>query len=68
MSPFSELKEKFECVEYIGKVEKWVETSPLNQENFLIQISSWIPGGNTAKLQWLEHLWNHENIFETGVV
>ena len=22
----------------------------------------------TAILQWLEHLWNHENIFETGVV
>ena len=33
--------------------------------------------GNTAELQWLEHLWNHmfeigvvryENMFETGVV
>ena len=22
----------------------------------------------TAELQWLEHLWNHENIFETGEV
>ena len=22
----------------------------------------------TVELQWLEHLWNHENIFETGVV
>ena len=22
----------------------------------------------TAELQWLEHLWNHENMFETGVV
>ena len=21
-----------------------------------------------AELQWLEHLWNHENMFETGVV
>ena len=20
----------------------------------------------TVKLQWLEHLWNHKNIFETG--
>ena len=20
------------------------------------------------ELQWLEHLWNHENMFETGVV
>ena len=23
---------------------------------------------NTAELQWLEHLWNHENMFEIGVV
>ena len=22
----------------------------------------------TVELQWLEHTWNHENIFETGVV
>ena len=23
---------------------------------------------NTAKLQWLEHLWSHEMMFETGIV
>ena len=22
----------------------------------------------TVELQWLEHFWNHENMFETGVV
>ena len=22
----------------------------------------------TVGLEWLEHLWNHENIFETGVI
>ena len=22
---------------------------------------------NTEELQWLKHLWNHENMFETGV-
>ena len=22
----------------------------------------------TVKFQWLEHFWNHENVFETGVV
>ena len=22
----------------------------------------------TVELQWLEHLWNYENMFETGVV
>ena len=24
--------------------------------------------GSTVELQWLEHLWNHEDMFETGVV
>ena len=23
---------------------------------------------NTVELQWLEHLWEYENLFETGVV
>ena len=23
---------------------------------------------NTVEFQWLEHLWNHENMFETVVV
>ena len=23
---------------------------------------------NTVKLQWLEHLWDYENMFETGVL
>ena len=23
---------------------------------------------NTVELQWLERLWNHENMFETGVI
>ena len=23
---------------------------------------------DTVELQWLERLWNHENMFETGVV
>ena len=27
-----------------------------------------IPNVDTAELQWLEHIWNHENMFETGVV
>ena len=24
--------------------------------------------GYTVELQWLEHLWDYENLFETGVV
>ena len=31
-----------------------------------LQIMESIP--NTVELQWLEHLWDHENEFETGVV
>ena len=23
---------------------------------------------NIVELQWLEHLWNHKNMFETGIV
>ena len=23
---------------------------------------------HTVELKWLKHLWNHENMFETGVV
>ena len=23
---------------------------------------------STVEFQWLEHLWNHENMFETGIV
>ena len=26
------------------------------------------PLKHTVELQWLNHLWNHENMFETGVV
>ena len=29
---------------------------------FVMQFST------TVELQWLEHLWNHEDMFETGVV
>ena len=26
------------------------------------------PCTNTVELQWLEHLWNHKNMFETAIV
>ena len=26
------------------------------------------PTQTTVELQWLEHLWDHKNYFETGVV
>ena len=33
-------------------------------ERFLLKLKS----TSTVELQWLEHLWNHENISETGGV
>ena len=33
--------------------------------SFLMSLSVLL---NTVELQWLEHLWNDENMFETGVV
>ena len=27
-----------------------------------------VRGDNTIELQWLDHLWDQENMFETGVV
>ena len=39
-----------------------IELGPLDQS------ATELPGLlNTVELQWLEHLWNHENMFETGV-
>ena len=35
---------------------------------FLYSVLSKLFYINTVELQWLEHLWNHENMFETGVV
>ena len=32
------------------------------------EIFLYVPMSITAELQWLEHLRNHENMFETGVV
>ena len=33
-----------------------------------VSIALTIMSQNTVELQWLEHLWDHENMFETGVV
>ena len=35
------------------------------KSSILVQVQSC---SVTVELQWLEHLWNRENIFETGVV
>ena len=38
-----------------------IRLSPL--QGFLSKVKD-----NTEELQWLDHLWNHENMFETGLV
>ena len=38
-------------------------SAPLNILNILSSVFKF-----TAELQWLEHLWNPENMFETGAV
>ena len=38
-------------------------------ENFMnVILSTQAKLANTIELQWLEHLWDHANKFETGVV
>ena len=34
----------------------------------LLEIYDHSGGGKIVELQWLEHPWNHDNMFETGVV
>ena len=38
------------------------------QCSFFIERHSLNEVESTAEVQWLGHLWNHENMFETGVV
>ena len=40
---------------------------PLTYESGVLPIALRGPA-YTVELQWLEHLWNHANMFETGVV
>ena len=39
------------------------EQKGLFKDNFLISQQK-----HTVELEWLKHLWNHENMFETRVV
>ena len=42
-----------------------------NTNHTMIRIGSFVGDGerrNTVELQWLKHLWNHENTFQTGVL
>ena len=49
-----------------GNVQLNPDLQSNKQENLWHQVLFAVEG-NTAELQWLEHLWDHEN-FETGVV
>ena len=46
------------------KKKKKKNTKDVGKQSKTIQAKRLI----TLELQWLEHLWNHENKFETGVV
>ena len=36
--------------------------------NFTFESTDTRGDKNTVEFQWLEHLWDYENLFETGVV
>ena len=40
----------------------------VSNEQYSVTFRKVIEYSNTVALQWLEHLWDHENKFETGVV
>ena len=41
----------------------------LSHSHFYLPSQWWTTlEGNTVELQWLQHLWDHGNMFETGVV
>ena len=49
---------------HLGQIRKPKNNFPCGTNVSLINF--WFP--NTVEVQWLEHLWNHENMFETGIV
>ena len=56
---------------YTGEQNFAIVVHPVEQEGKMIMprlLSLHVCRVNTVELQWLEHLWNHENMFETGVV
>ena len=54
----------------VALCEQWagVLFRALRLVNLSLQNITEADGSYTVELQWLEHLWNHENMFETGVV
>ena len=44
----------------------WHEVFP-QPSNFACSLATCFHLATTVELQWLKHLWNHENMFETGV-
>ena len=56
-------------VDYLN-ITKWSDSETGGWEHFYRGIRRDGKGlmGNTVELQWLEHLWNHENKFETWII
>ena len=45
-----------------NRQNEWVNSGLTSSQHIVIQRQ------DTVELYWLEHLWDHENVFETGVV
>ena len=59
------------CHQYVWSVVSMFGLSPVCIVSSVWSVFSMyglLTVANTVELQWLEHLWNYENIFETGVV
>ena len=56
----------------IGNVSELHVSFLIEESTLRYQCQGWVATeilyGDTVELQWLEHLWNHENMFERGVV
>ena len=58
----------FFCLSELILEHKFIWTQDIFVTTYYIASLELIYMTNTVERQWLEHLWEHENLFETGVV
>ena len=54
--------------EFVATFEHSCHCSSAGVDWRVVLVDQILRTGYTVELQWLEHLWDHENMFETGVV
>ena len=59
---------EYEAPPFSARVNSVIEVVSLTEANFFSHIHLSNNLLTTVELQWLEHLWDHENWFKTGVV